>query len=648
MVGRFLNPFFFCVTLLSPALVLSAEQIESPDGRTRLLFELQNNEDGSGFPVYRISYDGQPLLTNSRLSFLVNSERKTKGGTDAPVEFATNLTQVSAQKSDHDGSWKPVYGERSLVRDHYQELVVKLARKDDTTKVLELTFRAFDAGIAFRAKLDMGENSKVNIAEELTEFTFPADHVAWVTRNAQGIYSTKKISTMGDDVERPLTLCDDVNATKPVYIALTEAGLVDYARMKLRRSDENPLQIVSQLSGKVSLASPASTPWRVVMVGDSAGELLNNNDIILNLNEPCAIKDTSWIKPGKVIRDITLTDEGARACIEFAVKHNLQYVEFDAGWYGNEFDEASDATTITVDPKRSPGPLALKQHIAEANSKGLGVILYVNRRALEKQLDEILPLFKSWGVAGVKYGFVRVGSQQWTTWLHEAIRKAADHQLMVDVHDEYRTTGYCRTYPNLMTVEGIGGDETSPTNEQTLCQLFTRMIAGAADNKICYFNHRVEKNQNHAAQLAKAMIMYDPWQFLFWYDSASESYAKKRSDGQGVIHETVELEFWDHMPTVWDDSKVLHGRIGEHAVIARRSAAEWYVGALNAGPVTLPVKLDFLDAGKQYTAHIYSHDSTLDTRTHVRVDRKPVTRESILQIELGKNSGQAIRIEPVN
>ena len=177
-------------------------------------------------------------------------------------------------------------------------------------------------------------------------------------------------------------------------------------------------------------------------------------------------RDTSWIKPGKVIREITLTDAGAEACLDFAVEHNFQYVEFDAGWYGHEYDDASDATTITLDPKRSKGPLDLRGFIDRANERGIGVILYVNRRCLERQLDEILPLFKEWGVKGVKYGFVRVGSQEHTSWLHDAIRKAAEHELLVDVHDEYRPTGYSRTYPNLLTQEGVRGDEAGPSAEQ--------------------------------------------------------------------------------------------------------------------------------------------------------------------------------------
>lgn len=182
-----------------------------------------------------------------------------------------------------------------------------------------------------------------------------------------------------------------------LFVALGEAALVDFARMKFELSKDKPTALVASLEGQVQFDGSFTSPWRTIMAGNSPGEILENNYLLLNLNAPNAIKNSDWIKPGKVIREVTLTTDGGMACVDFAVKHNLQYIEFDAGWYGNEYDDASDATTITVDPNRSKGPLDLKRVIKYAESKGIGVILYVNRRALEKQLDEVLPLLKSWG-----------------------------------------------------------------------------------------------------------------------------------------------------------------------------------------------------------------------------------------------------------
>ncbi|MHC4367374.1 MAG: glycoside hydrolase family 97 catalytic domain-containing protein, partial [Planctomycetota bacterium] len=325
------------------------------------------------------------------------------------------------------------------------------------------------------------------IASEKTQFRFTGDHNAYAAYSAQGEYSEVPISKLKKGCERPLTIRIDDG----LYAAVAEAALVDYARMRLSPHEGQANAIVSSLASEVRASAPFSTPWRVIMLGKTPGELLERNYLILNLNEPCAIEDTSWIKPGKVIREVTLTTAGGMACVDFAAEHNLQYVEFDAGWYGHEYSDESDATTISVDPKRSKGPLDLHAVIEYAKQRDIGIILYVNRRALEQQIDEILPLYEKWGIKGVKYGFVQVGSQKWTAWLQEAVRKAAKHHLMVDIHDEYRPTGYSRTYPNLMTQEGIRGDETRPSNSLTLTILFTRMLAGAGDNTICYYDRRV-------------------------------------------------------------------------------------------------------------------------------------------------------------
>jgi alpha-glucosidase len=325
--------------------------------------------------------------------------------------------------------------------------------------------------------------------------------------------------------------------------------------------------------------------------------------------------------------------------VDFAVKHNLQYVEYDAGWYGPEGSGQSDARTISLDPGRSRGPLDLHNVIDYAKKRGIGIILYVNRRALERQIDEILPLYEKWGIKGVKYGFVQVGSQKWTSWLHEAVRKAAKHHLMVDIHDEYRPTGYSRTYPNLMTQEGIGGDETSPSNTQTLNILFNRMIAGAADNTICYYDGRVARNATHAYQLAKAVCFYSPWQFLYWYDRPQTS--PPRAGGAGGSRG------FDNCPTVWDDTKVIHGSIGEYAVMARRSGGNWFIGCMNSGkPRNFNVPLEFLDAGSKYIAHVYSDDPAVPTRTHVKIERFVVDRDTELKISVSAKGGQAVRIVP--
>jgi alpha-glucosidase len=612
--------------------------LESPDGRLTLTFQVGELDTEPNCATYRIDYDGQSLVTASRLAL----------ETDEGI-LGRNVEVVDVQASASNETWQPVYGERSVVRDNYRELVVTLRDFKTPNGSLILTFRAYDEGIAWSYTIpEQGERKSIRIEREATEFRFPANHTAWAVYSAQGKYAEVALSEVRSGCERPLTLAND---DRSVYMAVGEANLVDYARMKLGPLEGTPHALVSQLSSSVDAELPLTTPWRFVMAADSPGELLENNDLLLNLSDPCEIEDTSWIRPGKVIREVTLTTTGGMACVDFAVEHSLQYVEFDAGWYGHEYEDASDASTITVDPKRSPGPLDLQAVIDYAAERDIGIILYVNRRALDKQLDDVLPLYQDWGVAGLKYGFVNVGSQQWTSWLHDAIRKAADHELMIDVHDEYRPTGYSRTYPNFMTQEGIGGDETSPSNEQTLTILFTRMICGAGDNTICYYNDRVDRNASHAYQLAKAVCLYSPWQFVYWYDrpmSAPERVGGA-GDQEGRIGDEPELQFFDDVPTVWDDTRVIMGEIGQYAIIARRSGDDWFLGCLNAGESrSFGISLDFLDPQTKYVADVYSDDPTVNTRTHVRAETIEINPRSDLSIRVSAQGGQAIRFRPVD
>ena len=387
------------------------------------------------------------------------------------------------------------------------------------------------------------------------------------------------------------------------------------------------------------------------MIGSDPGDLLEKNYLLLNLNDSSEIADESWIKPGKVLREVTLTTEGAIAAVDFTSAHNMQYVEFDAGWYGPENDDKSDARAVNPDPARSKGPLDMEEVIRYGKSKNIGILLYVNRKALEKQIDELLPVYQKWGVAGIKFGFVRVGNQEVTAWLHESIKKLVSYRMVADVHDEYRPTGVSRTYPNFLTMEGIRGDEESPSNSHTLITMFTRMLAGQADNTICYYNERVDKKMgSHASQLAKAVCIFSPLQFLYWYDKAAPSLVK--DDGQwgatNYIGTEPELEFFDKVPTVWDDTKVLYGKIGEYGVIARRKNDEWFIGGINGEAArTLKLNFSFLDPDIKYSAKIYSDDPSVNTRTHVRIDSMIVDSKTVYPLQLPANNGIALDLAPL-
>jgi len=329
-----------------------------------------------------------------------------------------------------------------------------------------------------------------------------------------------------------------------------------------------------------------------------------------------------------VIRVTTLSTAGAKQCIDFAVRYQLQFVLFGTGWYGPERKATSDARVVQP---TSGKQLDLHDVIRYGKKHGVGVILYVNMIALERDLDDLLPLYQQWGIAGIKFGFVRVGNEIWTRWLHEAILKAARYKLMVLVHDEYRMTGWQRTYPNLVSVEGIRGDEARPSTAEDLATLFSRMIVSPADHTFIYYAGY--SKSTHAAQLAKPIIFFSPWQTIFWYDKPSDA------------RDEPELEFFKQMPTTWDETRVLHGKIGQYAVIARRKQFNWFIGCLNAGtPRTLNLSLDFLGVRRAYQANIYFDDTNVRTRTHVGIDRKQVDSNTVVPIILRNPGAVAIRI----
>lgn len=605
-------------------------KVQSPDGRIQLTFGISD----SSAIFYAVEFEDSTIIQKSGMGFQYEGE----------TDFGKNLEIVSFSEMEVNQTWTPVYGERTEIPDKYNQTTIRLKEKKSSGREYEITFRIYNEGLAFRYNfLPKLENESLHIQKELTEFNLTGNYFCRASERAQSEIQKVQVNSISKPVERPLVIEAGIN-----FLALGEARLVDFARMKFIHG-ENENSLVASLEGEAVVKLPYTTPWRTIMIGKSAGELLTNNYFFENLNDPCAIEDVSWIKPGKVIREVTLTTQGGLACVDFAVENGLQYVEFDAGWYGPENDESSDATTITVDPKRSTGPLDLHRVVEYAEIKGIGIILYVNRRALEKQIDEILPLYKSWGIKGVKYGFVQVGSQEWTTWLHEAIKKAAANQLMVDIHDEYRPTGFSRTYPNLLTQEGIRGDEESPTNEHTLITLFTRMLAGAGDNTNCFYAPRVtEKMGGHVSQLAKAVMIYSPWQFLFWYDRPEGSPGKKggAGDSDGFIKNHPELEFYKLLPTVWDETKILEGETGKYATIARRSGSDWFLGSLTAGDKK-PVQIDFnfLQKGEEYNATIYSFDPDSESSTKVKTEQLNVSSDKTLTFEIAANSGLAIYLK---
>ncbi|PKA96743.1 alpha-glucosidase [Flavobacteriaceae bacterium MAR_2009_75] len=640
---------------------IEAQQIASPNGENELqiLPDFFNGENNG--VVFKIRYNGHEVLLPSKLQ--VTTDRDF---------FDGDWFVLKADSSQIRNNWTTRFGALSKVPDNYNQLKVHLKKGKG---LINFIVRAYDEGIAFAYEFPEQSAAKKLALEEKIHFNFSKNHMIWSTPKrepgvltAQGEYKKIPLTNIESGIERPL-LIEINDSTK---IALAEAKLIDYARLSFAKGitskysitaslDERIVEekqdtitgaIIAQTNGvkfKVHKSLPFQSPWRVVMMGKNEGELLEQNYIIKNLNDPSKIEDDSWVVPGKALREVTLTTEGGLAAIDFVAKHNMQYVLFDAGWYGNEMKNESDATTITLDPKRSKGPFDIETITGYAKEKGVGVILYVNRRALEKQLEDLLPLYKKWGVAGIKYGFVRVGNQEATAWLHTAIKKAADYGFVVDVHDEYRPTGFSRTYPNLLTQEGIAGDEESPTNEHTLISMFTRMLAGAADNTVCYYNERVDKMGSHASQLAKTVCLFSPLQMLYWYDKPPTGPIKNDGlwgDTKHIGNEP-ELEFFDAVPTTWDETRILHAKIGEVGVIARRKGKEWFIGGIN-GKIEkqLDLNFDFLQEDVVYNAKLYTDDETINTRTKVKIKELELNQLDEIELKIKANNGFTMHLIP--
>ena len=630
-----MRKFFIAILFWAVAIVgYAAEALQSPGGKYNFVFEQKD-----GRLTYRLDYAAKQVIEEGELGVNIDNHL-VESAMGIPVDnsnvWTNGMEVTSVDRRSEDNTWKPVYGEYAQIRDRYNEMTIHLlkggkhqgasnAYDKRQQYLLDIIVRAYDEGVAIRYHFPEATNGLfMHITGDLTSFRFApgaeAYHYAWAQSHANKVKLLKSEAAWKEEAERPLTLRLD----NGLYAAIGEAALSDFVRGKLKLKADNELQMA--LFHPADIITAYDMPWRFIMVGEKAIDLINNKQMVLNLNAPCQIQDASWIKPGKAFRVCRLDMKTCMEGVDFCVDRGLQYIELDAGWYGPEMKMSSSA--LKVLETRDIDMPKLCQY---AKSKGIGVWVYVNQRALYQELDQLLPLYEKWGISGIKFGFVQIGSQEWTTWLHNAVKKCADHHIMVDIHDEYRPTGWSRTYPNLMTQEGIGGNEEMPDAEHNTILPFTRFLCGPADYTPCYFNGRVKNTKAH--QLAMPVVYYSPITFLFWYDLPNVYKGEK------------ELDFWKHCPTVWDESKALQGEIGEYIVQARRSGNEWFVGAMNgmqARDITLNTA-DFLQKGKKYQVEIYNDNPALNTRTKVSTVVQTIKAGKILKLHLQPSGGAALR-----
>lgn len=606
----------------------------SPAGTARITFTLKAGimlyVPTANCPFIRVTYKDKVLLPDVQLGLLL-------GGA---ADLGCCLGVEAVEEREHDESWRPLYGERDLVRDRYREVRLTLREQVMPGRALVLEFRLYDEGLAFRYAVPRQDGvEQVEIVGEATDLHFADGTEAWSVYRIEGEYTRVPIREVREKCMWPFTFA----CPNGLYGCLTEAGRYAYptAWLSPRWFQQGDFVLRTDLMGTAHGPTPFTTGWRLLIAGERPGDLLEHNFLVDNLNPPCAIEDTSWIRPGKAIRADLTTAEG-KACVDFAVARGMQHILLDWGWYGMPEQDASDARFVDIiEPMSGKRPekrdLDIPELAAYGASKGIGLFLYVNRHALERQAPVLFPLYRSWGVAGVKPGFVRWGSQGWSQWTTDLVKLAAENRLMLDIHDEFRPTGLCRTYPNLLTVEGIRGNENNPTAAHNCTLPFARYPAGPGDYTPCYYIlERAEQFKNtFTHQLALPIVFYSPLMLLYWYSHPKDYRGEP------------EIELWDRMPTVWNETRCLAGAIGETVTIARRTGRDWYVGSLtNEEARVLNTPLDFLEPGTRYAALICADDPGASTRTRVAVARRTVTSADTLEARLAPSGGHAVWLTP--
>jgi alpha-glucosidase len=563
---------------------------------------------------------------------------------DGTVLGAAGTVVTRCRRASGNTTWTAPYGRNATVRDKYQEIRWDL--QDTATKTeFGVQVRAYATGVAFRYLLPGSGSGTATVAGELTTFVFPDGTVVYSARDedpyspvAPGAVPSSGTSSTdtGPLTDLPLTAA----LSGELIACVCESARADYPRLMLSSVADEPNTLAAYLmrhtargTGDVQTTStvttPFATPWRVVVIGSTHAELIDNAELVLNLAPANALVDTSWIKPGKAFR-CQLTTAAGLAGVDFAVARGLQYIEYDSGWYGPEGS--------TTDATKPIDAIDLPSVISYAKGKGIGVILYVNRITLSNS-DSLFALYRSWGVAGVKLGFINDGTQAMTRQIIDWAETAAKYQLLIDMHDDVRPFGYERTYPNWISLEGVRGNEHFPTATHNVTLPFARNIGGPMDYTICYGQSRDQTTNVH--QMAMAAVYYQPLNFLYWYDSPSKYANPAGWPG---------LPWFDAIPTTWDESRALAGSIGEYVAVARRSGGTWYLGAMtNETARTLSIPLSFLGTGTgTWTATVYSDGTPGSSpfRTPVVVSTRTVTPDTTLDVAMAPAGGQAVVLKP--
>jgi len=627
--------------------------IISPDGKLRVTMTTKGGKTETAL-MYGVTFNESPIVSNSQLGITLKDSGTLSDG----------LSIINVSHTGKDEFYSIPYGKYSKNRNNYNESIISL--EDNKKKLkMDLIFRVYDDGVAFRYHFPEQENIKnLKITDEQSTFNFLDNHPYWglhlrsYTTSYETDYTISKLANITSDSLTALPLL--IKVSDNAWVGLTEANLTDYAGMYLRGVSGEDWKLIGSLSPLpdnssicVRVKTPHSSPWRVLMIADNPGSLVESN-IILNLNEPCAI-DVSWIKPGKTAWDWwsaqvvkgkgfegKMDNRTMKHYIDFAADYDLEYMLVDAGWYGDHSDGNEDITTQIPE-------IDIPELIRYANSKGVDILIWLNWKCVNRQMDEAFALYEQWGVKGIKVDYMNRDDQEMVNFYHRVVKKAAEHKLVVNFHGAYKPTGIRRTYPNLLTREGVMGLEYTKwsnriTPDHNCILPFTRMLAGPMDYTPGGFSN-AQKDQfkiqfkepitlgTRCHQLALYVIYESPLQMLSDYP---ENYRNKPG-----------IEFLRHVPVIWDDTRVLHAQVGDYVTIARKNGDEWYLGSITDWtPRELAVQLDFFDDGN-YVAEIYADGDDVDKNAEsVSITTVLINSDQELKIKMGSGGGHAVRFYP--
>jgi len=609
--------------------VLAEEVLTSPGGQVRVRLavkELLEPYPAGSRLYYSVDYRSKPVLVDSpfRLDFK-----------DAPP-LAVGLLVAGRDAAAGDDTWQTVVGKSRLVRNQYNELTLHLKESAPPHRQFDFVARAYDEGVAFRYHLPAQTALRdFRISREWSEFHFPGDPLAWTATyesfqtHQEANFVKRHLSDIGPG---EIVGCPVLLETTAGWVALTEAELTDWAGLYFAGGRNPANSLVSLLSPRldepdvaVITQAPRSSPWRVLMIGPTPGALIESN-LILNLSRPCALADTSWIRPGVSAWDrwwcgsyapdfpgkLGMDSSSMKYFVDFAAEMGWQYQLVDWTWYGPPFDPLKPfgaAGNPKADLARSIPELDIPELVRYAAGKGVGILVWLDWFNADRQMERVFPLYEQWGVKGVKVDFMARDDQQMVEFYERLVKLAAEHHLTVDFHGAYKPTGLRRTYPNLLTREGVLGNEynkwsrsVTPTHNVTIP--FTRMLCGPMDFTPGGFRHVPEAlfkvggsddpgpfvMGTRCHQLAMSVVFESPLQVM------TDSPYSYRMSPNG-------LDFLRAIPTTWDETKVLGGYPGEFVVIARRQGSRWYVGAMNGSSRRkIEIPLDCLTSGVHQAA----------------------------------------------